>query len=86
MMLNVVADALISAVPVIGNVADIFFRANVRNVRLLREARREVETRGRARGGRHVVFLVSLCLIFLGVVGGILWGVFWLASALWRLT
>ena len=33
---NVVADSLISAIPVVGWVGDLFFRANDRNVELLR--------------------------------------------------
>jgi hypothetical protein len=32
---NVAVDSLFSAVPVVGNVADVFWRANRRNVRLL---------------------------------------------------
>jgi hypothetical protein len=34
---NVGLDALISAVPLVGNVADVFFRANRRNAQLLRQ-------------------------------------------------
>ena len=36
MMGNVGLNSLISAVPVAGNVADVFFKANRRNVELLR--------------------------------------------------
>lgn len=45
---NVGVDALISAVPVAGSVGDIFFRANLRNMALLRrhlDRRRSVEQR-----------------------------------------
>jgi hypothetical protein len=34
---NVAFDAVIGAVPVLGDVADVFWRANTRNIRLLRE-------------------------------------------------
>jgi hypothetical protein len=37
MIANVALDSLITAVPVAGSVADVFFRANRRNMRLLRE-------------------------------------------------
>jgi Domain of unknown function (DUF4112) len=37
MIANVAVDSLITAVPVAGSVADVFFRANRRNMRLLRE-------------------------------------------------
>ncbi|WP_082012642.1 DUF4112 domain-containing protein [Belnapia sp. F-4-1] len=44
MVANVGLDAVISAVPVAGSVADVFFRANLRNMALLR---RHLERRGR---------------------------------------
>lgn len=34
---NVAFDAVIGVVPVLGDVADVFWRANTRNIRLLRE-------------------------------------------------
>jgi hypothetical protein len=37
MIANVAFDSVITAVPVAGNVADVFFRANRRNMRLLRD-------------------------------------------------
>ena len=36
MIANVAFDSVITAVPVAGNIADVFFRANRRNMRLLR--------------------------------------------------
>jgi hypothetical protein len=37
MMANVALDTAITAVPVAGNIADVFFRANRMNIRLLRD-------------------------------------------------
>jgi hypothetical protein len=37
MVANVAFDSVITAVPIAGNVADVFFRANRRNMRILRE-------------------------------------------------
>lgn len=37
MLANVLVDVVMGAVPVVGDLADIWFRANVRNVQLLRE-------------------------------------------------
>ena len=37
MLANVLVDMLVGAVPVVGDLADIWFRANQRNVTLLRE-------------------------------------------------
>ena len=46
---NVGLDALVSAVPVVGWVGDVFYRANLRNVALLRE---HLDRRGRAAAAR----------------------------------
>ena len=45
MAANVGLDALISAVPVAGSVGDVFFRANLRNMELLR---RHLQQQGRS--------------------------------------
>ena len=45
MAANVGLDALISAVPVAGSVGDVFFRANLRNMELLR---RHLQRQGRS--------------------------------------
>ena len=37
MLANVLVDLLVGAVPVVGDLADIWFRANERNISLLRE-------------------------------------------------
>jgi hypothetical protein len=37
MLTNVAVDGLVGSVPVAGNVFDVFWRANKRNVRILRE-------------------------------------------------
>jgi hypothetical protein len=47
---NVGLDALVSAVPLVGNVADVFFRANRRNVELLRRHFDEAAARARRVG------------------------------------
>jgi hypothetical protein len=47
---NVGVDALISIVPLVGWVGDVFFRANLRNVRLLREHLDTLERRRAADG------------------------------------
>ncbi|MEM9828235.1 MAG: DUF4112 domain-containing protein [Planctomycetota bacterium] len=37
MLLNVVVDAVVGSVPVLGNVFDLFFKANSRNLKLMRQ-------------------------------------------------
>jgi hypothetical protein len=47
---NVAFDAVVSAVPIFGNIADVFFRANRRNVRLIaRHLGNALDNRGLAR-------------------------------------
>jgi hypothetical protein len=48
---NVGLDALISAVPLAGSVGDVFFRANLRNMALLR---RQLQQQGCLELGRQV--------------------------------
>jgi hypothetical protein len=60
MMLNALIDALIGAVPVIGNIGDVFFRANRMNLALLeRHARPGLPP---SRG--DYVFVMVVALIF----------------------
>ena len=47
MAVNVLIETMIGAVPIIGDAFDLFFKANERNVRLLRE---ELERREQGRG------------------------------------
>ena len=62
MLLNVGLDALVGSIPVVGNLFDLFFKANQRNARLMREYSSE----GRHTGsiwpiiGGIVVFLVLI--------------------------
>ncbi|MEO0733877.1 MAG: DUF4112 domain-containing protein [Bacteroidota bacterium] len=70
MLLNVGLDALVGTVPILGNIFDLFFKANYRNAVLMREYYGE---------GRHtgsiwpVVLGVIITILF--ILGLILWGV-----------
>jgi hypothetical protein len=79
MLVNALADALIGAVPVAGNIGDIFWRANTRNLALLeRHARPGAAP---STGDYVVVGLLAAAfgaVIFIPVFIGI-----WLAAALW---
>jgi hypothetical protein len=58
MMLNALIDALIGAIPVIGNIGDVFFRANLMNLALLeRHARPGLPP---SRGDYAFVMVVAL--------------------------
>ncbi len=47
MAANVVVDALLGAIPIVGSVFDVFYRANMRNMRLLLD---EIERQRQGRG------------------------------------
>ena len=69
MVLNVVIDALFGMIPILGDLFDIAFKANMRNLKLMKEHYVE----GRHRGGAWKVVAPVLLLLFV-VVAGIIWG------------
>jgi ABC-type antimicrobial peptide transport system permease subunit len=80
MLANAMVDAVIGAVPIVGNVGDVFWRANLANLALLeRHARPGVPpTRG------DYVFLFAMAaLIGALVIGPVVLGI-WLTIWLWR--
>jgi hypothetical protein len=68
MALNIVIDALLGAIPVVGDLFDIAFKANQRNMTLLREHYME----GR-HGGSAWKVIVPLLLILLLLIAAIVW-------------
>ncbi len=79
MLFNAFLDALIGAVPVAGSVADVFWRANVRNLALLE--RHAVPGAKPAPGDYVVLGLLSAAfglVIFVPVVLAL-----WMAAAVW---
>jgi hypothetical protein len=68
MVLNIVLDALIGSIPILGDIFDVEFRANERNLKLMREHYLE----GRHKGSAYKV-IIPLLIILLLVVGLIAW-------------
>jgi hypothetical protein len=68
MTLNILIDALIGSIPVIGDVFDIAFKANMRNMRLMQEHYEE----GRHRGSAWKLIIPVLIVLFLIVIA-IIW-------------
>lgn len=63
MILNVVIDTIFGAIPILGNIFDFFFKANERNVRLLKKHYQEGKYQGSGKG--IIIFtLISLVVIF----------------------
>ena len=77
MVLNVLIDAIIGAIPILGDLFDIAFKANMRNMRLMQEHYRE----GRHRGSAWKVIIPVLIVLFL-IIAGIVWLVYKLLANL----
>lgn len=65
MLLNAILDAILGSIPIAGNVFDFFFKANKRNVKLLKEYYYEGKHQGSAKGILTVLFclLLGICLL-----------------------
>ncbi len=77
MMMNSLIDASIGWVPVLGDLFNLWFKADTRNVRLL------MEYAGRTDGGppstwKHWLFVVGMGLLFLLVFALLILGAWWL--------
>lgn len=68
MVLNVLVDAIVGAIPFIGDIFDFAFKANMRNMRLMQEHYQE----GRHKGGAWRVIVPVLVLLFL-VIAALIW-------------
>ena len=68
MGLNIIIDNLLDAIPIIGNVFDIFWRSNMRNIALLEKYL--AEPRSTVRASRAVVTLTLLLIgtLFIGCI------------------
>jgi hypothetical protein len=79
MILNSTLDAVIGAIPVVGTFFDIFYRANDRNVRLLREHYFEGKHQGSGKG-----LLLFIAVIAFIVVVAACYGVYKLIELLFN--
>lgn len=79
MLINVALDATIGSIPVLGWIFDAYYKANQRNIRLLKEHYHEGKHQGSGTGVLVIVAIVLLLLIALSI-----WGMVelyqWLAS------
>ena len=71
MLMNLAGDAVLGFIPFLGDIADIGFKANQRNVALLTE---RVEHGGRATA-RDWLVLVGAGLAFIAVMALVAWGI-----------
>ncbi len=68
MVLNVLIDAIVGSIPIIGDLFDVAFKANMRNLRLMKEHYVE----GRHKGGAWKVIVPVLLFLTL-FIGAIIW-------------
>lgn len=80
MLLNVGIEALLGAVPFLGDLFDAAFKANARNVALLR---REAERPGSTRRSSTAV-MAAVVLALVAILGGIGWMAFIVFRAVWQ--
>lgn len=71
MLFNIALDALVGTIPVLGNLFDLFYKANYRNVELMKEFYAE----GAHRGSVWPVVLGVIVALF-AILGLVIWGVF----------
>jgi hypothetical protein len=68
MVMNILIDAVVGMVPVLGDIFDIAFKANMRNMRLMQEHYQE----GRHGGSVWKLIIPVLIILFIIIVG-IIW-------------
>jgi hypothetical protein len=79
MVLNVLIDAIFGMIPILGDIFDIAFKANMRNLKLMKEHYVE----GRHRGGAWKVIVPVMVVLFI-VVGLIIWGTYELLARIFQ--
>jgi len=74
MAANVLIDVGIGAIPLVGDVFDVFFKANTRNLQLLNRAEAERRERGAVSSRTSGVFLAGLAVVLVVALGLVLVG------------
>ncbi len=77
MVTNILIDAIFGMVPVLGDIFDVAFKANMRNMKLMQEHYAE----GRHKGSAWKIILPVLIVLFV-IIGGIIWLTYKLLAAL----
>ena len=72
---NVVLDATVGSIPILGNIFDFTFKANQRNIRMLRRYHEEGKYRGSSKK-----LLLTIAAVFIGLIGLVLYGTWELLS------
>jgi len=79
MILNILIDAVVGSIPLAGDIFDVAFKANTRNMKLMHEHYHE----GRHRGSALKVIVPILILLLLIIVG-LIWVSYKLLASLFH--
>lgn len=71
MTLNILVDVIIGSIPIIGDLFDIAFKANMRNMRLMQQHYRE----GRHRGSAWKI-IIPILLVILAIIIVLIWAIY----------
>ncbi len=77
MILNIAVDAVVGMIPILGAIFDIGFKANLRNMKLMREH----YTEGRHTGGAWKVIVPLLVVLFI-LLAAVAWLIYILLDAI----
>jgi hypothetical protein len=73
MCLNILLDATIGAIPVIGQIFDFFFKANSRNLKLMKE--HYLENKHQGSGKSIIAWTIVILLVIMGLLLYALWNI-----------
>ena len=79
MLLNVLLDTTLGSIPLLGNVFDLFYKANQRNLTLMQEHYEEGKHSGSA-----VPLLILVAIALLLAIGAMLWGAMLMIGWIWH--
>ncbi|TCC96483.1 DUF4112 domain-containing protein [Pedobacter hiemivivus] len=78
MLLNILLDATIGAIPIVGQIFDFFFKANSRNIGLMKAHYLDGKHQG---SGKNTIIIVIVVLVLMSAL--LCYGVYHLAVWLW---
>ncbi len=68
MLINILIDAMLGAIPIIGDIFDFFWKANQRNVALMNEYKQQPARTYRRAAGSSIIFLIGFVALIVGFV------------------
>lgn len=75
MFMNIMADLIIGMIPVLGDLFDVAWKANLRNAKLLEKLEVEPDKLGNESTVMMWVLFIALVLILIGIIIAIVWAV-----------